>query len=52
MLLLDYYYSQFKKKSYIIDYGNIPQFIDHIKTCIEQGVYDKAILVQYTESED
>ena len=28
-----------------------PKFIDQIKTCIKQGVYDKDILVQYTESE-
>ena len=28
-----------------------PKFIDQIKTCIHQGVYDKDILVQYTESE-
>jgi len=28
-----------------------PKFIDQIKNCIKQGVYDKDILVQYTESE-
>ena len=28
-----------------------PKFIDQIKTCIKKGVYDKDILVQYTESE-
>ena len=28
-----------------------PKFIDQIKKCIKQGVYDKDILVQYTESE-
>ena len=27
-----------------------PKFIDQIKTCIKQGVYDKDILVQYTDS--
>ena len=28
-----------------------PKFIDQIKNCIKQGVYDKDILIQYTESE-
>merc|ERR1712078_491531 len=26
-----------------------PKFIDQIKTCIKKGVYDKDILIQYTE---
>ena len=28
-----------------------PKFLDHIKKCVDEGVYDKAILTNYTESE-
>ena len=28
-----------------------PKFLDHIKSCIEKGMYDKDILVNYTEAE-
>ena len=28
-----------------------PKFLDHIKLCIEKGMYDKDILVNYTEAE-
>ena len=28
-----------------------PKFLDHIKLCVEKGMYDKDILVNYTEAE-
>ena len=28
-----------------------PKFLDHIKSCVEKGMYDKDILVNYTEAE-
>jgi ribonucleoside-diphosphate reductase alpha chain len=35
-------------------YGRIkeyPTFLEHVKTCVESGVYDNEILVKYTEEE-
>jgi len=28
-----------------------PKFLDHIKSCVENGMYDKDILINYTEAE-